>query len=152
MLHTTSSSRSSSVRLGWPFRARSSWAQPGLHLLLFQQGVAGFVVGVQHDLAGLAVHKGLLALVLRPEQPFGPEYGGNAHGAGEYSRVAVGAAALGDKGQNLGFVQLNGLAGGQLIADQNYRPLQFQPALGRPERMRRMRRPTSRMSSPRACI
>ena len=25
---------------------------------------------------------------------------------------------------------LNGLAGGQLIADQNYRPLQFQPALG----------------------
>ena len=44
--------------------------------------------------------------------------------------MAVGAAALGDKGQNLGFVQLNGLAGGQLIADQNYRPLQFQPALG----------------------
>ena len=62
----------------------------------------------------------LAALVFGLQLVAHADDGGNAHGAGQYRRVAGAAAALGDEGQYLALVQLHGLRRGQVVRRQDH--------------------------------
>lgn len=81
----------------------------GLQLVLPRANRQHTGVGVQQR--GLPI--GLPAHLSDPDQRR------NAHCAGQNGGVRIGAAAEGDKAQNAGFVQQNGLGGAEILCNQN---------------------------------
>ena len=70
-------------------------------------------------MAGAAVDDDIAALKLGFELIAHADDGGDAHGAGEDGGVAGAGAALGDEAEDLGLVQLHGLAGGKIVGGED---------------------------------
>ncbi len=96
---------------------------------LLHQTLAGRLVGIEHNVAGAAVHDHLAALILGLELVAHADDGGNAHRAGQDGGVARAGAALGDEAQDLALVKLDGFGRGQIVGSQNYGHVRVDAAL-----------------------
>ena len=98
-----------------------------LGVLLAQTLMRDFI-RLNKQLTGLAVNPRGLALVVLAERIAGTDDSRNAHRARQNCRVAVAGAALRDKAQNLGLVQLYGLRRSQIVRCQNNRHIRINTA------------------------
>ena len=87
---------------------------------LCHQAVTGGLVGVDDHIAGAAVHNDLTPFILGLELVAHADDGGDAHGAGQDRGVAGAGTAGGDKAQDLGLVELYGLAGSQIVSGEDH--------------------------------
>ena len=99
-------------------------------LLLLEHAGLDVRVRVHGDRAGGAVHDDLPAGVFRLKLVAHADDGGDAHGPGQDGRVARSAAALGDEAQDLALVELDRLAGGEIVRRQNDGHRRVDAALG----------------------
>ena len=84
--------------------------------------------GLHIDTAVIAVQHRQLAVPVSLK--IHADQGGDVHGAGQNGGVAVGRAIPGDEAQQLGLVQLHGLAGGQVVGHQDNGVVAQQVGLG----------------------
>ena len=100
-----------------------------LLLILGLEGGEGDIVRLDGGFPRLAVDIGHPAIQLLLELVPQAADGGDAHGPGQDGGMAVARPALGDEAQDLAFIKLKGLGGGQVVGGQDHRLLRVDAAV-----------------------